>query len=366
MKVLMLMMTFSPMSTRPSIVAEPICGSSTTLPARASLTSFRVHRRLVLEHVEAGAGDVAGFDQPRQRVLVDHLAARGVDDEGFRPQHLQPPRRQQVKGRRRVRAIDRHDVHAGEHLVEALPIGRVELLLDLRRHPAAVVIVDLQAEGARARRATAWPIRPMPMMPRRLPQMRWPSIQVGDQPAQSLSAVSTVEPSTSRRGTARISAMVMSAVSSVSTPGVLVTVMPRWTAVATSILSTPLPKLAISLSCSPGLVEHRGVDPVGHGRHQHVGGFHRLGQLGLGHRLVVEVEPGVEQFAHARLDAVGQLARDDDQRLSWSSALLPSGFWRAPRQNAGLPADSGPLTVLGRHCVPVPGGVRSRPVSLAP
>ena len=45
--------------------------------------------------------------------------------------------------------------------------------------------------------------------------------------------------------------MVMSAVSSVRTPGVLVTVMPRCSAVATSILSTPLPKLAISLSCSP-------------------------------------------------------------------------------------------------------------------
>ena len=45
--------------------------------------------------------------------------------------------------------------------------------------------------------------------------------------------------------------MVMSAVSSVSTPGVLVTVMPRCSAVATSILSTPLPKLAISFSCSP-------------------------------------------------------------------------------------------------------------------
>ena len=48
--------------------------------------------------------------------------------------------------------------------------------------------------------------------------------------------------------------MVMSAVSSVSTPGVLVTVMPRCTAVATSILSTPLPKLAISLSWSPALL----------------------------------------------------------------------------------------------------------------
>ena len=45
--------------------------------------------------------------------------------------------------------------------------------------------------------------------------------------------------------------MVMSAVSSVSTPGVLVTVMPRWMAVTTSMLSTPLPKLAISLSLSP-------------------------------------------------------------------------------------------------------------------
>ena len=47
--------------------------------------------------------------------------------------------------------------------------------------------------------------------------------------------------------------MVMSAVSSVRTPGVLVTVMPRSTAVATSMLSTPLPKLAISLSWSPAL-----------------------------------------------------------------------------------------------------------------
>ena len=33
----MLMITFSPISTRPSIVAEPICGSSVTLPALPSL-----------------------------------------------------------------------------------------------------------------------------------------------------------------------------------------------------------------------------------------------------------------------------------------------------------------------------------------
>ena len=34
------MITFSPISTRPSIVAEPICGSSVTFPAFASRTSF--------------------------------------------------------------------------------------------------------------------------------------------------------------------------------------------------------------------------------------------------------------------------------------------------------------------------------------
>src|SRR6266545_2245910 len=39
-KVRMLTITFSPMSMRPSSVAEPMCGSTTTLPARASLVSF--------------------------------------------------------------------------------------------------------------------------------------------------------------------------------------------------------------------------------------------------------------------------------------------------------------------------------------
>ena len=54
-----------------------------------------------------------------------------------------------------------------------------------------------------------------------------------------------------RRAVASISAMVMSAVSSVSTPGVLVTVMPRWRAVSRSMWSTPVPNEAISFSRGP-------------------------------------------------------------------------------------------------------------------
>ncbi len=63
---------------------------------------------------------------------------------------LQTARRQQMKRRRRVGAIDRHNIHAGEHLVETLPIGRVRVSSSIFGATlAAIVIVHLQAEGAR-------------------------------------------------------------------------------------------------------------------------------------------------------------------------------------------------------------------------
>jgi hypothetical protein len=46
------------------------------------LEQLRIDRRLVLEHVEAGAGDLARLDQHAGHgVLVDHLAARGVHED---------------------------------------------------------------------------------------------------------------------------------------------------------------------------------------------------------------------------------------------------------------------------------------------
>ncbi len=139
----MLMMTFSPMSTRPSMVAELMCGSATT---RFEASSLGLIAGSCSNTSRPGARDRARLDHARQLVLVDDLAARRVDDVGRRLQQLQAPRREQVKGRRRVRAVDRHDVHAHQHLVEALPIGRLQLLLQLGRDALAVVIVDLQAE----------------------------------------------------------------------------------------------------------------------------------------------------------------------------------------------------------------------------
>ena len=167
---------------------------------------------------------------------------------GVRLQQLQPAGRQQVIGGRGVRAVDRDDVHPGQHLVQALPVGRLQLVGDARADRLAVVIVDRQAEGLGAAGQgladAAHADDAQTLAPRRRP-----SIQVGDQPGSRRDT--TAAPSTIRRVEAMIRPMVRSAVSSVRTPGVLVTMMPRWLAVATSMLSTPAPKLAISFSRSP-------------------------------------------------------------------------------------------------------------------
>ena len=95
------------------------------------------------------------------------------------------------------------------------------------------------------------------MMPSRLPPIRWPSIQVGDQPGQCLPSVRIEAPSISRRGTARISAMVMSAVSSVRTFGVLVTVMPRACAAVDVDIVDAVAEIGDQLQLAVGLLEHR-------------------------------------------------------------------------------------------------------------
>jgi len=64
-----------------------------------------------------------------------------------------------------------------------------------------------------------------------------------------------------------------------------------------------------------GLGDHAGADRVGDGGDEHVGLAHRVDDIALAHRLVVEIEARVEQFAHPRLDQVGQLASDDDEGL---------------------------------------------------
>src|SRR6478735_291189 len=53
-------------------------GEQHHLAGAGELDQLRVHRRLVFEHVEARARDIARRNQAHQRVLVDYLAPRGV------------------------------------------------------------------------------------------------------------------------------------------------------------------------------------------------------------------------------------------------------------------------------------------------
>ena len=69
---------------------------------------------------------------------------------------------------------------------------------------------------------------------------------------------------------------------------------------------------------------------VGNGGHQHVGGPHRVGDLFRRHRPVVEIQLGVEQFAHPGLDRVRQLARDDNERFSLTRHFLLSRVCSSP------------------------------------
>ena len=241
------------------------------MPVLASLIELRVDRRLVLEDVEAGAGERVRLQALDQRRLVDDRAARRVHDDGARAHQLQPAAREEVVGGGRRRAVHRDDVDARQHLVEAVPVGRLELLLGPRARPGGGCGSGWR--GRRRARAARPRCRSAPCRRCRGACPRCGGRASRSATSRPISALRAgcAAPSASRRGTERISAIVMSAVSSVSTFGVLVTVMPRFTAASTSMLSTPLPKLAISFSRSPACAIIARVDPVGDGRHEHVG-----------------------------------------------------------------------------------------------
>ncbi len=90
-----------------------------------------------------------------------------------------------------------------------------------------------------ARRAMARPIRPNPTIPSRFPHTRVVSFmdpRFAQDPSRTQAS-----PAGIRRAAASSSAQAMSATSSVSTSGVLVTRMPRAFAAARSMASTPTP-----------------------------------------------------------------------------------------------------------------------------
>ena len=236
-------------------------------------------------------------------------------------------------GRRRVRAVDRDDVHAGEHLVEALPISGVELFLDLRRDAAAIVIVDLQAEGAGAARhsladashaddAETFAPDAVAEHPGRRPAG---PILVGSQHSGAFD-----QPPRHRQHQrhGHVGGVFGEHAGRVGDGDAALH------GGGDVDIVDAIAEIGDQLELLARFRQHRRIDAVGDRRHQHVGNFHRVGELVLGHRSVVGIEPDVEKFPHPQLDAVGQLAGDDDQRLFGLRHVL---FYRGVRPAILLP-----------------------------
>ena len=212
-----------------------------------------------------------------------------------------------------MRAVDRDHVHAGEHLVEAFPVGRLQLLLDGGGDAAAVVVVDRQAEGlgascqgladaTHADDAQALAGDAAAEHPGRRPAGPVTSRDhlgaldeaPGDGENQRHGHVRRVlgeDPGRVGDGDAsfrgRVDVDVVDAVAEVGDELHLLARRP----------------------------DDLGVDPVGNRRHQHIGRLQGLHQLRTAHWPVGVVQARVEQFAHARFDHVRKLARHDDRRL---------------------------------------------------
>ena len=106
--------------------------------------------------------------------------------------------------------------------------------------------------NALARRASAWPMAPIPTIPSRRPCRPVPS-SMNIPHCHGLLERTMRSPSPSLRVTIRISAMAMSAVASVNTPGVFVAITPRWRHSATSMLLYPTATFETTFSCGPAV-----------------------------------------------------------------------------------------------------------------
>src|SRR5581483_2353610 len=74
--------------------------------------------RLLLQHVQAGAGDPAVVEGADERLLVDDAAAGGVDQDRGRLHQAQLALPDQVAGTAGERDVDREEVGPGQQLVE--------------------------------------------------------------------------------------------------------------------------------------------------------------------------------------------------------------------------------------------------------
>ncbi|MNX88126.1 hypothetical protein D3C86_1200850 [compost metagenome] len=82
-------------------------------------------------------------------------------------------------------------------------------------------------------------------------------------------------------------------------------------------------KAGDQLQLRPRLIDHRGGDAVSDGRHQHIHSLHGGDKLRFAARRIVDIQLGIEEFAHSGFDDVWQFAGDIDCRSLLVGHRLP-------------------------------------------
>ncbi len=217
-----------------------------------------------------------------------------------------------MKCRGRRGTIDRDDVDTGEHLVEAVPIGRLQLVLGRRIDALAVVIVDRQAKGlgaacnggadtAHADDADALAPDSASEHPGRRPA--FPFARLVHQDARALHQTARDGEDQCHRHVGRIFRQDIRRIGDGDA---------FFRGASMSMWSVPLEKLAISFSCAPAsAISAASIRSVTVGTRTSAD-FTSLDQFFARAWPVVDVEFGLEEFAHARFHGIGQLPRDID------------------------------------------------------
>ena len=158
-------------------VAEPMWGTTIRLGADSSGSSAGSGSGSVTS--SAAPAIVAGVQRRAQRDLIDDRPARGVDEDRRRLHPLQRGGVDQVAGLGGQRAVQRDEVRALEQLRPAR-----------RRERASASSTSISKPAAR--RATASPIRPPPMIPSVAPCTSWPRWAAGSQVTHSPAATAAL------------------------------------------------------------------------------------------------------------------------------------------------------------------------------
>ena len=155
---------------RPSPAASHACRSRCAAAARRcrARAARRGTLRLVLEHVERGAGDATLHERIDERRLVDDRAARHVDDEAVR---ARAPRARRLDTRW---CVDAPPAAAMTRKSAQRASSSERWLEGIRhvRHRRAIRVAHAPCRSRSRASRSSRPMRPSPKMPSRLPLTR--------------------------------------------------------------------------------------------------------------------------------------------------------------------------------------------------